>query len=201
MEKITSTRRSTLKKIGAIGIAGVLSSTTASAASRREITIKDGNFEVWFTSTDVEGENDKAKDNTISTKEKNNDEYGYVSADLSNGDKCVYSIPSESFIHMVRVNGGSGSVTVEVESVPDTETEADVEFKSMDGSKSDYDITVSGSASARDNCETTLQDGTLNTDGYGYIQGRVIDGEDTYDISGQFSQMTLDENIQLERYA
>lgn len=41
----------------------------------------------------------------------------------------------------------------------------------------------------------------VTVDGYKRMNGRVIDGEDTYDISGQFSQMTLDENIQLERYA
>ncbi|WP_136689748.1 hypothetical protein [Halorhabdus amylolytica] len=208
MGEMTPTRRTVIKSLGIV-TAGALSATTATAASRREVELgarysgNEVDFEAWFTSTDVEGENDVARDNTIGTKNKNNESYGYVSVNTSSDSLCQYSIPSDSFVHLIRVN--SGKLQFETGNISDSNTESDVELHSMSEDKADYHVSVSGDVSPRDNVEngSPLGNDKVVTDvnGNKRMNGRVIDGEDTYDISGQFVQMYLDPDVQLERYA
>ncbi|WP_275738296.1 hypothetical protein [Halorhabdus sp. SVX81] len=209
MSERTHDRRTIVKNLGVVGAAGVLSATTAIAASRRKVEFGAkyaGNkidFEAWFTSTDVEGENAIARNNEIGTKSKNEDSYGYISVSTSSENSCQYSIPSDSFIHLIRVN--SGELEFETGDVPDSDTESDVEIGSMSGDRTRYHVSVAGDISPRDNVENTFligQDGIVtDVNGNRRMNGNVTDGEDTYDISGQFVQMNLEPDIQLERYA
>ncbi|WP_155119405.1 hypothetical protein [Halomicrobium katesii] len=191
------TRRSAIKKSVLITFCSIGVTGSGSASSRREVSIEsstdnaDHTFEVWFDDTDVSVQQSEGSSN-VETRENGGQEYGVATGTLrgkgNDAETNVYTVPTDTLIEEVRAFDKRIQITTSNNSDSQSDHEGRIEFTDEGESYCRYSFSAQGSidSSPANNLET----GFLGDD-YESGIGSVDDYEDTFDVIGQITDLTL----------
>lgn len=182
-----------------LGVAGVVLRSdderpARGPSDRRRVTVfpastdpaSPPDYEIRFSTTDVTAVTGSGRVSTV-------DGEAVVTGSPETGHE--YSVASGAFVTLVTV--GTAPIRV-VSTVTDTTTEASLEVRATDEEAVGYSVVAAGSMANSSQDDLELGDDTL--DGSRTASGEVVGNDDTYDVTGQITELSGGDGLAVERY-